>query len=98
MNMREVYPGVLAGVFDQGKEGVYVPVVISKQPGCGNVGRFIEHLLGEHKMVKFPNVINPQLQQMLMRRGFKLTYEYAEVYGEYVDVWVREAEEVLGDE
>lgn len=89
-DLQEVYPGVEAAVFDMEEQGVYVPIVISKQPNQGNIGRFIDHLLEEYKLVKFPNVCNPKLQQMLMSRGFKPTHEYAEVYEEYVKVWVKE--------
>lgn len=87
--LTEVYPDVLGAIFDEGEMGVYVPVVMSKKPGCGNVGRFIDGLLSKHKVVKFPNIISSRLEEMLKRRGFQLTYEWAEQYGEYVDVWVK---------
>lgn len=69
-------------------ESIYVPVLISDEPGKGNVGRYINELIQREKCVKFPNVINPKLVDMLVRRGFKLEWEYAEEFGEHVEVYV----------
>lgn len=90
----EVFPGILGAVFGEGDKGIYVPVVVSKEPGKGNMVKFIDYLTTNHKSVKFPNVVNPKLAEILKKRGFTLSFERAEIYGEYVDVWVKEHQEM----
>lgn len=68
--IEEIYPGVFGVMFDEGERGIYVPIVISKKPGCGNVGRFIDSLLAEHRLVKFPNVNEVVIRQKSKLRRY----------------------------
>ena len=88
--LSEVYPGVCGVMFDEGERGMYVPIVIAEAQGSGDVGRFIDHLLSEYHTVKFPCVLSVRLKGMLGRRGFRLTHEWDELGGEWVEVWVKE--------
>ena len=83
----ELAPGVLGYAMDCGERGLYVPVVRSTDEARGNVGRFLD-ALKERPLVKVPNVLSAVLRGMLERRGFVLEREFAEDFGESVEVWV----------
>lgn len=82
-----INPDVEGYAVDCGPRGIYVPFVYSRREGEGNVGWLIEWLQEQYSVVKFPNVLNPKLVGMLLRRGFKPEMEYAEAFGEAVEVW-----------
>lgn len=51
------------------KGALWVPLVIAEKPGNGDVGRYLDSLPGDRRVV-FPNVISDVLIGMLKRRGF----------------------------
>jgi hypothetical protein len=85
--MDELAPGVLGYAMDVRERGLYVPIIHSTEEGKGNVGRFLDRLK-ERPLVKIPNVMSAVLRGMLDRRGFVVEREYAEDFGESVEVWV----------
>jgi hypothetical protein len=85
--MDTLAPGVLGYAMDERERGLYVPIIHSLAKGKGNVGRFLD-ALKERPLVKIPNVMSAVLRGMLERRGFVQEREYAEDFGESVEVWV----------
>lgn len=71
------------------EDALYIPVVVAKHPGNGDVARYLDSL-PKDKTIKFPTVLHPQLRDMLSRRGYKVTHEWAEEFQEYAEVFVRE--------
>ncbi len=87
---REIAPGVFGYTIEKG-ETTYIPLVIAKTPGSGDVSRWLNSL-PPTRAYCFPNVLNPRLADMLRRRGFTDGRMWAEAYGEWVHVLGRRAE------
>lgn len=86
--MGRLAPGVLGYSVDH--EGEYwVPVIYAIEEGSGAVGRFLDSLPTDRRVV-VPNVINIRLAGMLQRRGFTEGTEQTEEAGE-IPVWERPA-------
>ena len=85
-----VAPGVRALVFDTDK-GLYIPFIAAERQGEGDVGRYLDALPRDRRVV-FPSVISRRLMGMLERRGFTETMEYSEEFKEAVEVFERPAE------
>jgi hypothetical protein len=81
-------PHVSGFMFDNGVQGIYVPLVVSEDPGKGHVGAFLDALPKDRRVV-FSTVVNAVLAGMLTRRGFIPTQEEHE--GEVYDVYERMA-------
>jgi len=81
-----VAPGVRAIVFDA-PAGIYVSWISAEREGSGDVGRFIDSLPKDRRVV-FPNVISNRLARMLERRGFEASEESAPEFGR-VDIFER---------
>lgn len=80
-------PGV-EGYTVETHDGLYVPLIVAKVRGNGDVGRYLDSLPTDRRVV-VPNVVNSLLAEMLARRGFVLTEEWAEPYEEMVPIWER---------
>ena len=76
------------GVLFETEEGIYIPWISADREGSGHVGRYLDSLPRDHRVV-FPTVISRRLAGMLRRRGFHETTEYAPEFGELVDVYER---------
>ena len=83
-----IAPGVRGYTVDMGERGIYVPLIGAIQPGNGDVGRYLDGLAHDRRVV-VPNVLSGRLEGMLKRRGFTLVEEWAEDFGEYVPCWER---------
>lgn len=83
----EIAPGVRGVVFDTGN-GIYVPLVSAERPGSGDVAKWLDGLPRDRRVV-FPNVISARLAEMLRKRGFVETTEFAPEFGEHVDIMER---------
>jgi hypothetical protein len=83
-----IAPGVRGYTVDNGRKGLYVPLVIAENEGSGDVGRYLDSLPKDRRVV-FPNVLSKRLVGMLSRRGFTRGSEWGgEMWG-VVDIWVR---------
>jgi hypothetical protein len=69
-----VSPGVRALVFET-PEGVYIPFIAAEREGAGDVGRYLDALPTDRRIV-FPTVISARLRGMLERRGFRPNVEW----------------------
>lgn len=69
---------------------IYIPVITVKNPGNGEGGKFLDSLPTD-RTIKVPGVLNPVLAEMLLRRGYYRTVEWAKEFGEEVEVYVRDA-------
>ena len=68
---------------------LYVPIIEAERPGSGDVGRYLDSLPRDRRVV-IPNVMSERLAGMLERRGFTLTTEWAPApFEEWVPVWER---------
>lgn len=83
-------PGVL-GYSVEEDGALYIPVIMAEKEGSGDVGRFLDGLPRD-KTIKVPGVASERLRGMLERRDFRSTSEWAEEFGERVEVFVRDAE------
>lgn len=81
--LEELAPGVVG--YTSTHDGVtYVPMIEATRPGNGDVGRYLDSLpVG----TRIPNIVNDQLEGMVRRRGWLLTYEFSA--DERIDVWVK---------
>ena len=77
-----LFPGV-RGYAVEHEGRIHIPIVIAEREGAGDVGRFIDSL---SPRCVFPCVISGRLEHMLVRRGWRRTFE--KMQGEPVDVWV----------
>lgn len=84
----EIASGVEGYTVDLGEKGLYIPLVQATDPGNGDVGRFIDGLPTDRRIV-FPNVINGKLEGMLKRRGYVEEHEWSEDFGEMVPLLVK---------
>ena len=80
-------PGVVGYTVDVGPD-LYVPLIEASKPGSGDVGRYLDSLPRDRRVV-VPNVISARLEGMLARRGFSATVEWAADFEEYVEIWER---------
>lgn len=64
----ELAPGVFGILFDL-EDGIWIPFIRSAKTGQGNVGRFLDSLPLDRKVL-FVDVISPILHGMLLRRGY----------------------------
>jgi hypothetical protein len=87
-----IAPGVLGYTVEKGDD-LYVPFVMAEKEGNGDVGRYLDGLPTDRRIV-FPDVLSGRLLGMLVRRGYHLEIEYTskEEYGfvEPVECWVRD--------
>lgn len=60
--------GVRGAAFDL-PTGIYIPLIRAEREGSGDVGRFLDALPRDRRVV-FPGVISQRLRGMLERRGF----------------------------
>jgi hypothetical protein len=88
--MPVIWPGVLGVWFDE-PEGIYVASVYAIKQGNGDVGRMIDAMPKDRRIV-FTTVISERLEGMLFRRGYQQLTEYYE--DEPYSVMVRSAEMV----
>lgn len=79
--------GVLGYTVEEDDE-LYIPVIMAVEEGSGDVGRYLD-ALPKDRTVKVPEVASERLRGMLERRGFNPTPEFAEEFGETVEVFVR---------
>lgn len=70
---------------------LYIPVIYSTDPGHGHVGRYLDSLPRNRRVV-VPNVLNSQLAGMLAHRGFREGVEWVREMREHVPIWEREAD------
>jgi hypothetical protein len=68
---------------------VYLSSIEVQVPNQGRCQRYLEKLESKYKVVKVPNVISAALLHILQKRGYKPIAEWAEEFGEFVDVWVK---------
>ncbi len=87
-DLNTINPKLKGYMVDCGPREVYVPFVFSLEEGRGHVLQLIELLKERYAVVKFPNVLNPKLVGMLLRRGFKVEMEYSQEFDEAVEVWI----------
>ena len=80
-------PGVIGYTVDVGPD-LYVPLIEAMKPGSGDVGRYLDSLPIDRRIV-VPNVISARLAGMLARRGFSATVEWAADFEENVEIWER---------
>jgi hypothetical protein len=85
-----VAPGVRAIMFDV-PEGIYVPFVMAASQGAGDVGRWLDGLPPDRRIV-FPSVLSARLRGMLQRRGYQQGTEFAPEFGEHVEIYFRSPE------
>lgn len=69
----------------------YIPVIIARNPGRGDCGRWLDSLPRD-RTIKVPGVMSRRLAGMLERRGFVVEREWADEFQEMVEVYVRRAE------
>jgi len=87
MGEKQLAPGVHGSLFDD-PNGIYVPTISADVPGSGDVGRYLDNLPRNRRII-FPNVLSAVLRGMLLRRGFIETTEYAEEFDETVEIMER---------
>lgn len=63
--------GVIGDLFITGNK-VEIPDVRSKYQGQGNFKRWLTEIENEFEVVKFNTVINENLQNYLLKRGYKI--------------------------
>lgn len=69
---------------------IYIPLILADAPGSGAVSRFLDSL-PTRTTVKVPCVVNPQLAEMLKRRGFSAIQEYDKESQSWVEIYIRQA-------
>jgi hypothetical protein len=83
--------GVRGSAFDLGEQGVYLPLIIAEREGNGDVGRWLDDLPRDRRVV-VPNAMNARLVGMLLRRGFTPAKEYDPEFDAMVDIYHRSPE------
>jgi hypothetical protein len=81
-------PGV-RGYSVETSRGLYIPVIISVDESKGNVGRYLDSLPTDRRVV-VPNVMNSLLAEMLERRGFTRAREFSKEFDEWMTIHERE--------
>lgn len=69
-------------------EGIYIPWIQAEREGDGRVGRYLDALPCDRRVV-FPTIISARLAGMLARRGFIPGSEWSEELAEWVDLMER---------
>ncbi|WCK57397.1 hypothetical protein PP175_25355 (plasmid) [Aneurinibacillus sp. Ricciae_BoGa-3] len=87
-SMTKIAPGITGHLVDEGVKGVYIITFGSLKQGKGNTGRFIDELKKKYQIVRFPNIVNPIVEGMLLRRGFKRKREYVPALKAHANVYV----------
>lgn len=93
---KEIAPGVQGVVIKHDLErldppirgGFAIPFIMATEPGMGAVGRFLDSLPRD-TWIFFSTVLNPVLEEMLLRRGFVKGQAVDPVHGEQFDVLER---------
>ena len=68
---------------------LYIPLLVADHPGSGALTGYLDHLEEMTKLpLKIPNVLNARLAAYLIRRGWKLVWEFPEQLNETVGVYV----------
>jgi hypothetical protein len=80
-------PGVY-GYAIECERGLYIPWIAAESEGSGIVGKFLDELPRDRRVV-FPTVLSDRLAGMLLRRGFIPSWEASE--DGPVDILVRAA-------
>lgn len=70
------------------ENGLYIPVVQAQHEGNGDVGRWLDSLPTDRRIV-FASVFSPRLAGMLERRGWTFIEELNPRAGEMVPCWQR---------
>lgn len=70
------------GVWFDMPDGIWMPLVVAERPGSGDVGRMLDSLPRDRRVV-VPGVIKHKLEGMLRRRGFAERPEE--------EAWIRES-------
>jgi len=71
---------------------IYISFIISKQPGRGNFSNLVKRILALGYGVKVPTP-SAAMRRILQHLKFRRSVEYWAEVREYVEVWVKEAEE-----
>ncbi len=79
----QIAPGVRGQAFELDGR-IFIPLIVATQEGNGDVGRFLDSLTQRCVIV---NVTSSRLRGMLVRRGWKETFEPSDD-GD-VDIWSR---------
>ena len=88
--LAKLAPGIF-GYAILGLDGsLYVPFIMSEQEGSGVVGKWLDALPTDRRVV-FPIVLSGRLAGMLERRGFHVEIDYYPDPWVLVNCWVREA-------
>jgi hypothetical protein len=87
-NMHKIARGISGHLVEEEGNVVCIPAFYSLTAGKGHTGQFIDALKEKYSIVKFPSIINPVLEGMLQRRGFKKKREYVSVLKGHVDVYI----------
>lgn len=93
---KEIAPGVRGIVIEHDLErldppirgGFAIPFIMATEPGMGAVGRFLDSLPRD-TWIFFSTVLNPVLEEMLLRRGFVRGQAVDPIHGEQFDVLER---------
>lgn len=87
---QELAPGVVGYAHEMEDGVIYFGVIEAVEEGNGDVGRFLDHLPTD-KTFRIPCIINPRLEGMVVRRGWRPFYEWFDAAGETVLVYERKA-------
>ena len=80
--------GVFGYTMDEGEKGLYVPWIAAENEGDGRVGKYLDSLPRDRRIV-FPTILSQRLAGMLLRRGFTPSKEWAEEWAEWVEIMER---------
>jgi len=80
-------PGVF-GYSVETPDGLYIPIVQAERPGKGDVGRWLDSLPTDRRIV-FASVYSSRLAGMLERRGWAFVVEHDPRTDEDVPCWER---------
>lgn len=79
------------GYLFEKKKDIYISFIISLQEGRGNLRKLFDSILKAGYNVKVPTPF-ARMEMIIKKLEFKHTVEYEKEFGEYVDVWVKEAD------
>ena len=69
-------------------DAIYISFIISKQPRKGNLSKLFDNIFRLGYTVKVPTPLGV-MELIVRKKGFKLTREWWDRAGEWVDVWVK---------
>ncbi len=78
--------GIRGVALDRGPLGIWIPLVSTEQPGTGQLGRWLDDLPNDRRVV-FPTVIHPRLVVALVNRRFRHKVFTGGVDGFVRDPW-----------